>query len=170
LSGYDKRRQAAALQDAGAIHSVLLGSAQVVEILLEGWHFVTQVFDFPQVADKLRKLCVNNWLSCIYKCNRKSLIFRGLPRFSEKFHPFLTCKWVDLPSVTTKQGDFFKTGPFYCGLVAKSFAAAGGRHGLMEATISGRKRLLDGQIRRITPPSVTYHRIPPLKIFLIFEI
>jgi hypothetical protein len=113
----DKRRNPAALQDARAIYSGQVGLAsafgrfrrdkQVVEILLEGWFLMGQVFDFPRVADELKKPCVCDWLSSIYSYYCKSLIFRHLPRYSAKFHPFLTRKGVDFPAVTENVPDFY---------------------------------------------------------------
>jgi hypothetical protein len=125
----EKRRQAAAVQNAsavaasyggraGAIHSAPVESTsafarklwrdeQVVEIFLKGWLFAMQLVDFPRVADELQILRVCGWLSGIYNLIRKSLIFRDLPPFSAIFRPFLTCKGVDLPSVTEKTPDFF---------------------------------------------------------------
>jgi hypothetical protein len=83
---------------------------RVVDISILRWFFAMQVFDFLRVADKLNKICVYDWLSSVYDCSRKSLIFRHLPPFSAIFHPFLTCKGVDLPQVTEKTPDFFAGG------------------------------------------------------------
>jgi hypothetical protein len=74
-----KRRNTAAVQDAGAINSVPVELTQVVDIS-------------PKVAKS-------------YVVSR--LISRRLGRKQAFFAPFLTCKGVDFSAVTEKAPDFF---------------------------------------------------------------